>query len=283
MPKTSFKPIRRVTLYTINHEDQNLLNNRKISKYIYKGTEQAVSTWKAMFENVLNSLHSEHPALLPVLAETTDNSNVLSRFVFTEPGKNFAEVGDSLYVFQPTQTDVMLYLLSRFFEAYGEDPDDLVIVLNDTKTPKEIAEAELKIEKHASTKFFKYARHIIENIQGTNCLFTTYRVKRWTLFWDNFCLPPYSLSCIVISNGAAVVLEFNSSDEENEMLFNQLYGHKEEIERKLGAAIFSEESRRSVSVQLDKGLSDEENWQEIAQFLATWSMEFYKVLIPYLE
>ena len=289
MMKTSFKPSKTGTLYSLDEENEFSLHNRKLAKYTFKGSEYITKTWKSMFGNVLSLLHAENRSLLASLAVADNKKSVLARYVHTQADKNSIKIDENIYVDLVTQTDFMLCLLRRFFKLFGVEPDDLILVLEDMtgKTAKEIKEERSRTEKHVTTRYYKFAKDIIQSIQGEDGIFKAYRVRKWKLIWDDFYIRPYYISCLAISTFASVSLTFNKSEEENRELLYCLYEHKDEIEDKLGVEldwVKSENGECHVSIERDDiGLAEETDWSVIAQFQAEWSLKFKNVLIPYLE
>lgn len=119
------------------------LSGREILRFSYKNTEQPVTSWIDMMEQVLKILHAEDQSVLSKLAHTSDPENELDAYVSSRPEdlRNALKIDDDIFVERNTSTATKLSLLRKFFKAYGTDAEDLVFILKDSNADKSAEEA----------------------------------------------------------------------------------------------------------------------------------------------
>ena len=90
-------------------------------------------------------------------------------------------------------------------------------------------------------------------------------------------------------DSARVELYFSKSDkEQNKKAFDELIGHKSEIESRLGVPLRWSRNDNikssKISYQLDNvNIENEADWDRMAAFHSEWSRKFYDVIVPLIS
>ena len=291
MPETNYKPTEK-QLDSYSLDDDVDLSGREILRFSYKNTEQPVTSWIDMMEQVLKILHAEDRSVLSKLAYTSDPDNELDVYVSNDPKnlRNALKIDDDIFVERNTSTATKISLLRKFFKAYGEDEEELVFTLKDAQTDKNAEEAGTRWELRR--RYWAFALPYIQkaNNDGTGhgCFLGCTTSKE---NWINgfFGVGGFSLCCVANYNAAKVeVCLAHFKKERNKEAFDFLFQHKEEIETKLGTTLswlrMDDKKSAYVILTLDGvSIDNEEDWIRIARFHAEWSKKFYDVFVPYLK
>lgn len=130
LPTTTFQPAKK-PMDTVTLDDNTDLTKREIAKFSYNGKEQDVSSWAAMFESIVTTLHTNDPLVLASLADKT--SGRLSTYVQkTQDGLRKAlQIDNGIFIESNTSTGTKIYILKELFKLYNADSTDLVFFLND--------------------------------------------------------------------------------------------------------------------------------------------------------
>jgi len=134
-------PEKQFNEYSLD-DDEDTFTNIDIIRYRFNGVEQKVKSWVEMFGAVLRTLHEKDKSILNRLADA-DQSDGLSRYV--DRTESFSRkstekwasalskpipfgIDDELYVWTNTSTRQKIILLRKFFDLYGEEPENLVFI-----------------------------------------------------------------------------------------------------------------------------------------------------------
>lgn len=291
MPETNYKPAeKQMDSYSL--EDDVDLSGREILRFSYKNTEQPVTSWIDMMEQVLKILHAEDRSVLSKLAHTSDPENELDAYVSSRPEdlRNALKIDDDIFVERNTSTATKLSLLRKFFKAYGTDAEDLVFILKDSDADKSAEEAGTRWELRR--RYWAFALPYIQQANndgtGRGCFLNCTTSKE---NWINgfFGIGGFSFACVANYNGAKVELCLaHFKKERNKKAFDLLWQHKEEIETKLGTPLcwlrLDDKKASYVTLRLEEvSIEKEEDWTRIAKFHAEWSKKFYDTFVPYLK
>ena len=110
-------------------DDDINFTNKTIVKYRFNGTEYDVKSWTEMYTNVLRALHEKNKTILNYLADADDSLSIhirRSKSGFTKSIK----IDDNLFVWTNISTQYKITLLQKFFNLFGEEQANLVIVTN---------------------------------------------------------------------------------------------------------------------------------------------------------
>ncbi|MCR0199530.1 DUF4268 domain-containing protein [[Clostridium] innocuum] len=286
LPKTTFKP-KEKQLENFTLDDDVDFSGRKIARFSFKNVEQPVKSWTDMYEKVLRMLHSENKSVLVRLANTEfkEGTADLNLHVSSNPEvfTIYAQIDTNIYVWTNTNTQYKISLLQKFFKLYNVDPSDLIFYLkDDTIDCEEGSINELR------KKYWTFALEKIHEAHGGGSFSN---VHTTTSHWvSGFVgLNGVNITCAVNNNSIRVEFRMENFNKSiNKQRYDILVHNKKEIELKLGTDLIwvrgDDIKLSKVYVQLEQvNLSNEEDWENMAQFHANWSKMFYDTLVPYLE
>lgn len=291
LPVTEFKPAeKQVDSYSL--DDDVELSGREIVRFGYKNTEQPVTSWIDMMEQVLKILHAEDKSILSRLAYSKGASNDLDAYVSNKPQdlRNALEIDTDIYVERNTSTSTKISMLHKFFKAYGANEEDLIFYLKDVNDDGSAQEAGTRYELRR--RYWAFALPCIQQAHddgtGHGC-FSGCTTSKENWMSGFFGIGGFSLACVANYNKARVDLTLaHSNKERNKEAFDYLYSYKAEIESVLGTQIDwlrSDDTKGSYIVIRLEGVSieNEADWTQMAKFHAEWSKKFYDVFVPYLK
>lgn len=291
LPVTEFKPAeKQMDSYSL--DDDVELSGRDIVRFGYKNTEQPVTSWIDMMEQILKILHAEDKSVLSRLAYFKGESNDLDAYVSNKPQdlRNALQIDTDIYVERNTSTSTKISMLRRFFKAYGANEEDLVFYLKDVNDDETAQEAGTRYELRR--RYWAFALHYIQQAHddgtGRGC-FSGCTTSKENWLSGFFGIGGFSLVCVANYNKARVDLTLaHSNKDRNKEAFDYLYSYKSEIESVLGTQIDwqrSDDTKSSYIVIRLEGVSieNEADWTQMAKFHAEWSKKFYDVFVPYLK
>lgn len=291
LPVSDFKPAeKQMDSYSL--DDDVDLSGRDIVRFGYKNTEQPVTSWIDMMEQILKILHAEDKSVLSRLAYSKGETNDLDAYVSNKPQdlRNALEIDTDIYVERNTSTSTKISMLRKFFKAYGANEEDLVFYLkdaNDDGTAQEVG-TRYELRRRYWAFALPYIQQAHDDGTGHGCFFgCTTSKENWLSGF--FGIGGFSLACVANYNKARVDLTLaHSNKDRNKEAFDYLYSHKSEIESVLGTQIDwlrSDDTKGSYIVIRLEGVSieNEADWTQMAKFQAKWSKKFYDVFVPYLK
>lgn len=291
LPATAFKPTeKQMDSYSL--EDDVELSGREIIRFGYKNTEQPVTSWIDMMEQILKILHAEDKSILSRLAYSKGDSNDLDAYVSHDPKdlRTALEIDTNIYVERNTSTSTKISMLRKFFKAYGTKEEDLVFYLKDTNDSDSAQEADARHELHH--RYWAFALPHIQQAHddgtGHGC-FSGCSAAKGNWLSGSFGIGGFNLSCVANRNKAKVTLSLSHTEKErNKEAFDYLYRHKSEVEAVLNAPIDwqrSDDTKGSyIAIRLEGvSIDNESDWIQMAKFHAEWSKKFYDVFVPYLK
>lgn len=291
LPVTDFKPAeKQMDSYSL--DDDVELSGREIVRFGYKNTEQPVTSWIEMMEQILKILHAEDKSVLSRLAYSKGASNDLDAYVSNNPQdlRNALKIDTDIFVERNTSTSTKISMLHKFFKAYGANEEDLVFYLKDINDDGTAQEAGTRYELRRRYWAFAlpYIQQAHDDGTGHGC-FSGCTTSKENWLNGFFGIGGFSLACIANYNKARVDLTLTHSNKErNKEAFDYLFSHKAEIETALGTQVDwqrSDDTKGSYIVTRLEGVSieNEADWTQMAKFHAEWSKKFYDVFVPYLK
>lgn len=291
LPETDFQPEeKQIDSYSL--DDDVDLSGRDIVRFGYKNTEQPVTSWIDMMEQILKILHAEDKSVLSRLAYSTDDTNDLNVYVSHNPQdlRNALEIDTDIFVERNTSTSTKISMLRKFFKAYGANEADLVFYLKDSNVDTAAQEAGTRYELRRRYWAFAlpYIQQAHDDGTGRGC-FSGCTTSKENWLSGFFGIGGFNISCIANYNRARVDLTLaNASKERNKEAFDYLFGHKAEIEATLGSSVEwlrSDNTKGSYILVRLEGVSieNEADWTQMAKFHAEWSKKFYDAFVPYLK
>ena len=283
-PQTEYKPAEKpMDMCTL--DDDVDLTGRQIVKFAFRNVEQPIANWTEMFLAVIRILYEEDKSVIAQLAASADEG-IAQDFSFNkEEFIRFAELGDGIYVWTNSSTQVKMAMLSRLFTLHHAEPSDLIFYLKDDE--EETGE-EPGSRWDLRKRYWKYALPLIKEAKGADEAFLNISPSRDNWVNGFFGISGFCISCVANYDNARVELLFSrDSKEENKAAFGRLWMHKGEIEAKLGTTLqwnnSDEQKLSKVFIQIDDvGIENEAEWQQVAQFHATWASKFCETIVPYV-
>lgn len=290
-PETDFKPEeKQVDSYSL--DDDVELSGRDIVRFGYKNTEQPVTSWIDMMEQILKILHAEDKSVLSRMAYSTDDTNDLNMYVSHTPQdlRNALEIDTDIFVERNTSTSTKISMLRKFFKAYGANETDLVFYLKDSNEDTAAQEAGTRyaLRRRYWAFALPYIQQAHDDGTGRGC-FSGCTTSKENWLSGFFGIGGFNISCIANYNQARVDLTLaNANKERNKEAFDYLFVHKSEIEATLGGQLEwlrSDNTKGSYILIRLEGVSieNEADWTQMAKFHAEWSKKFYDAFVPYLK
>ena len=287
-PTTEYRVAeKQLDSYTL--DDDVDLSGREIIRFGYINTEQPVTSWIQMMEQVLKMLHAEDASVLPRLAYHEGLDNELNAYVSSNSKqlRGAMEIDVNLYVERNTSTTTKISMLRKFFKAYGANPEDLVLYLKDPTQETQVDEIGTRYELRR--KYWSYALPYIQQAHGEQGAFSNCSPTKNNWQGGFFGIGGFNLSCVANFNFAKVDLYFGHSNKtRNKEAFDFLYSNKTAFEASFGRSLNwtrNDDAKASViSIRLENvSIENEADWTMMAKFHAEWSKKFYDVFVPYLK
>ena len=285
LPETEYRPAaKELDFFTL--ADDTSLSNRFISKFVYKNTEQPVSSWVEMYQKVLQILYEEDKSILIRLAVSKEEG-IAQHFTFDE-GEflRASEISEGLYVYTNTSTANKLNILERLFEMYHIDLFDLGFYLRNTAAERE---SESGTRYEIRRKYWDYALTIIKEKNADNGAFSNVDFSRANWINGYIGITGFNIVCVANVDAARVEMYLGKSDKTaNKNAYDALARHKAEIESALGSSLIwqrgDNQKSSKVYIQLDNvSIENETDWWQMADFHAKWSKRFFDVLVPIIK
>ena len=285
LPETEYRPAEKeLDFFTL--ADDTSLSNRFISKFVYKNTEQPVSSWVEMYLKVLQILYEEDKSILIRLA-VSNEEGVAQHFSFNSGSFiRAAEISEGLYVYTNTSTPNKLNILERLFEMYSVDLSDLGFYLRNTERERE---NESGTRYEIRRKYWAYALPIIKGVNAENGAFGNVDFSKENWINGYIGIAGFNICCVANYDSARVEMVFSKADKAvNKETFDKLKQYKAEIELALGTQLVwqrgDDKKSSKIFVQLDNvSIAEEGDWYRMANFQADWSKKFFDVLVPYIK
>ena len=285
LPETEYRPAEKeLDFFTL--ADDTSLSNRFISKFVYKNTEQPVSSWVEMLQKVLQILYDEDKSILIQLGVSNENG-VAQFFSFNENSfRKAVEISEGLYVYTNTNTSSKLNLLEKLFGMYNIDLTELGFYLRNTADE---LENESGTRYEIRRKYWSYSLPKIKEVNAENGAFSNVDFSKENWINGYIGIAGFNICCVANYDSARVEMVFSKSDKAvNKETFDKLKQHKAEVEKALGSQLVwqrgEDQKSSKVFVQLDGvSIAEENDWLRMSDFHAEWSRKFYDVLAPIIK
>lgn len=282
-PSTNFELQREDVEYISLADDNYDLKGKRILKINFRGEESSFRNWSEAFTFIIKILHEEDKSQLINLVRE-DPRDVLGLNFFTTSNdlRSFEKIDENIFVSTNNNTNTKIKILSKLFELYEEDPDNLIFYFEDSdnfdRTPENIRE-----------EYWNYAIPIIkeENIDNETFMNVTRSKGSWITGTTG--TSGFYISCYYYMKSAKVSMTLNKPyKEENKAAFDYLYKYKENIENNLSLKLswnrLDDKKVSTIEVAIENiNSKDKSNWGRIAKFHAEMSDAFYKEFVPRLR
>lgn len=281
-PETSYcPPVRQMDRVALDEDEP--MTGKNISRYIFRGIEQPVSSWVEMYQQILMQLHEGDKSVLTHLALSSDPNEDMSIHFSNVPDRfhSCRKIDENIYVWTGTDTQSKINMLKKLLPLFGEELGQLVFCLDEADRADDSAEGRYAIRK----KYWQYAMPIIRETTGT---FTYSGNTINNTVSGITSTPGVQALCVANFNSAFIKIYIDMGDKQkNKRLFDQLLSHRAEIELKYGGTLTwnrSEETRASqISDELaDTSIGVEEDWPQMVRFHSVQMSKLLKAVQPYL-
>lgn len=282
-PSTNFELQREDVEYISLADDNYDLKGKRILKINFMGVESSFKNWAEAFTFIIKNLHEEDKSqLINLVREEPRDVLGLNFFTTSNDLRSFEKIDENIFVSTNNNTNTKIKILSKLFELYDEDPDNLIFYFEDSdnfdRTPENIRE-----------EYWNYAIPIIkeENIDNDSFKNNTRSKGSWIV--GSIGIRRFYISCYFYMKSAKVSMTLNKPDKEtNKAAFDYLYKYKENIENNLSLKLswnrLDDNKMSTIEVAIENiNSKDKSNWEKIAKFHAEMSDAFYKEFVPRLR
>lgn len=270
-PTSQYRPEEKL-LDTVALDEDLVFTGKLLSRYCFKGSEQPVTSWTDMYQQVITMLHAENKAVLTKLALAQDASEGLSlHFSTSETAFNACrQIDTGLYVWTGTDTQYKINVLRKLFAQFGIAESELIFYLKDDET----AEPAVGTRHETRKKYWEYALPHIRAAFGESGPFSNVNpgINNWIAGFVG--IPGIHIDCVANYDGARVEFYLGmASKEKNKELFDYLYDRRSSIEETMGAQLswnrMDENKASKIYLDLeDVDISKDTDWPQMANFHA---------------
>lgn len=282
-PTTNFELEKEDLEYISLADDNYDLKGKKILKINLRGEESSFKNWAEAFTFIIKILHEEDKSqLINLVREEPRDVLGLNFFKTSNDLRSFEKIDEDIFVSTNNDTNTKIRILSKLFELYEEDPDNLIFYFEDSdnfdRTPENIKE-----------EYWKYAIPIIKEANIDNETFMNVTRSKSSWITGTTGTSGFYISCYYYMKSAKVSMTLNKSDKEvNKAAFDYLYKNKENIENNLGLKLYwnrlDDNKMSTIDVAIENiNSKDKSNWEKIAKFHAEMSDTFYKEFVSRLR
>ena len=282
-PSTKFELQREDLEYISLADDDYDLKGKKILKINFRGEESSFRNWVEAFTFIIKALHEEDKSQLINLVD--EKPRELLSYSFSKNYNvfhNYEKIDENIFVSTNNNTNTKIRILSKLFELYDENPDNLIFYFED-------ADNFDRIPENLKEEYWNYAIPIIRETNKGNDTFKNVTRSKSSWIAGTTGTSGFYISCYFYMKSVRVSMTLNKSDrEENKATFDYLYKYKEHIENNLGFKLswnrLDDNKMSSVDYSIENiNSKDKSNWEKIAKFHAEMSDAFYKEFVPRLR
>lgn len=282
-PSTDFELQREDVEYISLADDDYDLKGKKILKINFRGEESSFKNWVDAFTFIIKTLHEEDKSqLINLVREEPRDVLGLNFFTSSNDLRSFEKIDEDIFVSTNNNTNTKIKILSKLFELYEEDPDNLIFYFEDSdnydRTPENIKE-----------EYWNYAIPIIKEANFDNNTFKNVNGTKNSWISGTIGISGFYINCFFYMKFVKVSMTLNKPDKEvNKAAFDYLYKYKENIENNLGLKLYwnrlDDNKMSTIDVAIENiNSKDKSNWGKIAKFHAEMSDAFYKEFVPRLR
>ena len=284
-PVTKYAPPEKVMDYFTLEDDADV-SGRTIAKFVFKNTEQPVSSWVEMYQKVLQILFAEDKSYIIQLASSPEDG-FASHFSYDEHAyRKSVEIAEGIFVYTNTNTQSKLNILQYLFGLYRIEPSELTFYLRDSSDDRSEEEG---TRFEVRRKYWAYTLPLIKEANSGNGAFNNVEPTKENWINGYFGVSGFNLCCVANSDGARVELYLGKPNKDmNKKAFDLLKQHKDAIEQELKTSLIwrrADEIKASkIYIELENvNIYNEVDWHQIANFQAVWSKKFYDVFFPLID
>lgn len=282
-PSTDFELQREDVEYISLADDDYDLRGKKILKINFRGEESSFKNWAEAFTFIIKTLHEEDKSqLINLIREEPRDVLGLNFFTSSNDLRSFEKIDEDIFVSTNNNTNTKIRILSKLFELYDEDPDNLIFYFEDSDNFDRTLE-------NIKEEYWNYAIPIIREENVDNETFKNVTRSKGSWITGTTGTSGFYISCYYYMKSAKVSMTLNKPEKEvNKAAFDYLYKNKEIVENNLGLKLYwnrlDDNKMSTIDVAIENINSrDKSNWEKIAKFHAEMSDAFYKEFVPRLR
>lgn len=269
-PERSYVPDqKKKESYTLKDSEVIDFTGKKLARYRFLGTEYSVRGWMDMIENVVRDLYFREPELLIKLSDSANEEFKKSYYLsdkkvgYTRP----VEIENGIYLEQNTSTITKCKILSLLLQTFKIDESKLEFFFYDDQKKKDET-----LQDKVYKAFWKQALPKLKEAFPT----VAYAIpKNKNYFNIPTGIKGIFLGAVLNKSLIRVSLHIEKSKkEENKLIFDNIFAHKEEIEKELKTAMIWDRGDKKItsqiSITLDLSISDLDHWDKIVDFMNEW-------------
>lgn len=285
-PETEFVPEKKQDDF-ITLDDDAETKGLDISKYSFRGVEQAVGSWVDMYQQVLLALHTENKAVLRKLAYSSSQESPYTHFTTSPTGfSTCRKIDDDVYVWTGNNTEVKVNMLRQLFPLFGETEGDLVFYIrkNEDENNDNIADR-YKLRKEFWTQVIPSLREAF----GEGGPFSNVNPSKDNWISGFLGVSGITINCVVRYDSARVEFYiYKSNEKETKEIFDKIYAYKYEIEREYGRPLVwdrgdDKKSSKIYTVLENTSLTNPSDWDTIRDFMVSNAKAMYKCVYKRME
>ncbi len=137
-------------------------------------------------------------------------------------------------------------------------------------------------------RFWTYAMPIIKKANNKTGAFLNCGPVKVNAVWGSFGINGCSMGCVANFDQAYIWFFLGKREkEQNKAVFDALYSHKDEINKKVGVELCWSRADEFIASWITHTLygvsiGNEKDWPKMAEFLAEWSSRISEAILPYL-
>ena len=265
--KTNYVPLeKQFDEYAL--DDDIIFTNKSIIRYRFDGIERDVQSWAEMYVAILRMLHEKNRTILNYYADADDKVDLANHFARAESAFNrFAKIDEGVYVLMNTSTQYKINLLQKYFEVFGEAPENLVFLVKESVAAPDDADGRFKLRHD----FWTQAIPVIRDVSGT---FTYVSPTTSNTIQGASGYTGVSYQCIANFDSVRVELYIgNPSKSLNKSVYDIMITNQNQIESEYGASLMwdrmDENIASKVCDRLDGvSIANEADWLRMIDFLS---------------
>ena len=285
-PDTEYMPAKKQDDF-ITLDDDAEMKGLDISKYSFRGVEQAVGSWVDMYQQVLLALHSENKAILRKIAYSTAQEAPFTHFSSSPTGfSTCRKIDDDVYVWTGNNTEVKVNMLRQLFPLFGETESDLVFYIRKTDDDS----SENVADRYKLRK--EFWAHVIPSLRetfGPAGPFSNVNPSKDNWISGFLGISGVTINCVVRYDSARVEYYIcKSNEQETKAIFDKLYSQKSEIEREYGRPLVwdrgdDKKSSKIYTVLENTSLTNPNDWDTIRDFMVSNAKAMHKCVHSRME
>ena len=263
-----------------------------INYYELEGERVTIDSFANMVKSVAKKLYEKDPTVIEAMARSNETINDWGYPAFSfdvSAAKSGVKLGDtSIYISTGFSAADCIRFIRALIRKYDLDIEEDFVYSG--RSNNNDADPEHKSDANTGNlrlEYWRYALPIIQEkndaVNYLNCVPTKSNTVQ-----GSFGVGGVSVNCI--ANYDQTRIDFwiaSGSKEVNKAIFDELFSHKDEIEKQIGAELKwsrADDFKASWIIFYinDVNFTDKNTWERMASLHAEWSSKIGEAMIPYL-